>query len=192
MRRRHNSTSEADIPILPLVDILFSAFAAVLGTATVVVAMMLTREPDVKPQPLPYFTLIAKSMGVACPLDRIVPIFMVSSGGEPAVLFSPYTQKNLAVDSINDRPGLKAWYIADTDSGGGLKNVCTAPASCVRAELTLLTAQVERFDVKPAVDGCSDSVEIAFEMGLVADDQLAGLKTMAPNLVKPISISVTK
>ncbi|WP_139219277.1 hypothetical protein [Bosea sp. CRIB-10] len=173
-------------------DILFSAFAAVLGTATVVVAMMRTREPDVKPQPLPFFTLVAKSTGVACPLDRIEPGFVVSSGGEPGVLYSPYTQANQAADSINGRPGLKAWYIADTGPGGGLRNACKAPASCVKAELALLTAQVERFEVKPIVEGCSNSVEIAFEMGVIADDQLAGLKTTAPSQVQPIGISVTK
>jgi biopolymer transport protein ExbD len=46
---RGHSGSESKIPVLPLVDILFSAFAAVLATATVAIAMMRVRA---RPQPL--------------------------------------------------------------------------------------------------------------------------------------------
>lgn len=172
---RHRVGSEAEIPVLPLVDILFSAFAAILATATVVVAMMRAREPDRELPAMPLFTL-AVSLEAGCDPKRLDPGFTVTDDSGNVVRYSLATMANLALDSANDKLGIKAWYMADT-ADASLENYCEGLGFCARAELVILRAQPKRYSIRPSVgpQSCADA-RVVLQLGVVDDGDLGKLE----------------
>jgi len=185
MMRAGRRGSDAEIPVLPLVDILFSAFAAILATATVVVAMMRTREPDAAVPALPLFTIVVKSANPDC-ADKLTPGFSVRRGTD-VVTYSLATLANQAVDTFQSKPGIKAWYLADAASDAALAGLCGASAACARAELVVLQAKPGSFTVEPVVARglCPDAEVVAFGLGAVIDG-----KQLPPSPASSITIQV--
>jgi hypothetical protein len=123
-----HSGSDSKIPVLPLVDILFSAFAAVLATSTVAIAMMRVREPDADLPVLPYFTIVAQSPDIACAKD-LKPEFVVTPPGTTkTVTFSDVSMADLATDNGTQKVGINAWYFAHSDptQDAALTKICGA------------------------------------------------------------------
>lgn len=168
---RGHSGSESKIPVLPLVDILFSAFAAVLATATVAIAMMRVREPDANLPVLPFFTVVAVSPDANC-ARGLSPYFVVTPPSGRPVTFSNFSIADLATDNGSKKVGINAWYFADTDQSqdDALKKICGPGRSCARAGLAVLTAVPGQFKIKPSVDRstCAD-VKLALLLGPLPD-----------------------
>jgi hypothetical protein len=191
MMRAGRRGSDAEIPVLPLVDILFSAFAAILATATVVVAMMRTRDPDAALPALPIFTIVAKSAIPSC-TDKLRPGFRVRNGDDVV----SYTVDNFAwraTATFQNKPGINAWYLADRVPDPDLTRLCGGSAACVRAELVVLGAKPGSFTFEPVVaqDLCPDA-QIAFQLGVVSDDQQPPLTFAPPNPARSITIEVPR
>lgn len=145
-----HSGSDSKIPVLPLVDILFSAFAAVLATSTVAIAMMRVREPDADLPVLPYFTLVAQSPDASCAKD-LKPRFLITSPGAATVKFSDVSMADLATDNGTQKVGINGWYFAHSDptQDDALTKLCGAGRSCAQASLAVLTAAPGTFKVEP-------------------------------------------
>ncbi|MGO7585940.1 hypothetical protein ACC689_29060 [Rhizobium ruizarguesonis] len=156
---------------MPLVDILFSAFAAVLATATVAIAMMRVREPDADLPVLPFYTIVAVSQNAGC-AQGLKPDFVVTPPSGKPVTFSDASIADLATDNGSQKVGINAWYFADTDPKQDIafSKICGVARSCARAELTVLTAVPGQFKIKPSVgqSTCTD-VKLALFKGPLPD-----------------------
>jgi hypothetical protein len=184
MMRASRRRSDAEIPVLPLVDILFSAFAAILATATVVVVMMRARQPNAELPVLPFFTIVAKSAIPDC-ANRLNPSFRVRNGND-VVTYSVASLADGATDTFQSKPGIKAWYLADSAEEPALAGLCGTSAACARAELAVLEAKPGTFTFEPvvALDVCPDA-QVAFRLGVVIDDPQQ-LLTFAPANPAPL------
>ncbi|ANM17175.1 hypothetical protein AMK06_CH02279 [Rhizobium sp. N541] len=149
MKHGHNG-SDSKIPVLPLVDILFSAFAAVLATATVAIVMMRVREPDASLPVLPFFTIVALSSDAGC--TGLRPEFVVMPPSGKPVTFSEFSMADLATDNGTQKLGVNAWYFANTDQkqDNALEKICNG-RTCAQAGLSVLSATSGQFKVKPSV-----------------------------------------
>lgn len=187
---RGHSETESKIPVLPLVDILFSAFAAVLATATVAIAMMRVREPDANLPVLPFFSVIAVSADTNC--VGLSPNFVVTPPTGTPVTFSNFSMADLATDNGSKELGINAWYFADTDQSqdDALKKICGPGRSCARAGLAVLTAVPGQFKIKPSVSysGCQD-LKVGLLLGPLPD-QLKESDLKSPDNLSELAFKV--
>jgi hypothetical protein len=177
---------------MPLVDILFSAFAAVLGTATVAVVMIRTSAPDADRPELPHFTIVATSSDAEC-TKTLRPEFKIKLPGraEP-ISFSDSSMFGDATDTAPPSGLVNAWYFADThrSQDSQLDKFCTLAGDCMRAELVVLAAKPGSFTVTPAVSQSTcQNVRLALRLGPLADDVSAS-DLSERNQVKSITFEV--
>ncbi|RWP13899.1 hypothetical protein [Mesorhizobium sp.] len=149
----------AEIPVLPLVDILFSAFAAILGTSIVVAAMIRTRVPEDEHPALPHFTMFVQTTDAkTCPLTKLDASFGVAKEGQQEKLYtlaSQFSKKPVGA-------GVDAWYFRSEGVVG-----CV---DCLRVELAILNASKGLVHVRPEIrhpqSGCEGSLKYSMELGM--------------------------
>lgn len=178
--RRPASSGEAEIPVLPLVDILFSAFAAILATSIVVAAMIRTRVPEENQRALPHFTMFVQTDDQeACPLTKADARFTVRNGEEERsyTLASQFSEKPQG-------PGVDAWYFRTED------------AAMLRAELAILTATAGTISVWPDITRrpeCDAHLKYSFVLGMESSPgQLQSLPSADTAKTSAISIEVAQ
>ncbi|MET4715928.1 hypothetical protein ABIF63_000031 [Bradyrhizobium japonicum] len=187
--RHDHAASDSKVPLLPLVDILFSAFAAVLGTATVAVAMIRTSVPDSDRPELPYFTIVATSSDAKC-TKTLRPKFLIKLPSGNEIEFEDVSMFNGATDTAPKSAVINAWYFSETSNDEQLDKLCPIAGGCVRAELAVLTAKPGVFTVIPAIkDSTCQDVRLDLRLGPL-NNKVDHSNLREQNQVKTITFQV--
>jgi hypothetical protein len=138
---------------------------------------------------LPFLTIIAKSAIPDC-ADKLSPQFRVRRDND-VVIYSLENFANGAADTFQSKPGIKAWYLADTAPGSVVAGPCGGAAACARAELVVLQAEAGTFTFEPVVahDICHDA-QVAFRLGMAVDGPELPLTFVPADAAPSITIKV--